>query len=77
MKVKLSNLFTVFIGRTESVNIEKSQHKLEIFTIGQESPILKVLGIRNILSLRDLLNDAYPVAEYQKGLKSKKELGKL
>jgi hypothetical protein len=58
------NVLSKCFGKSENVTVEKSQNQLEFYTASQASPLFKTSGIRNILAIRDLLNDAYPVEMY-------------
>lgn len=51
----------------ETAIIEKKVDKLEVYKPGAAFPNLRVIGMFDILALRDLLNDAYPVSMYRKG----------
>lgn len=59
------NIFSVCFGKTETAVLDKSQNLLEIHTVSEDKPVFIASGTKNMLKLRDILNDAYPVEVYQ------------
>lgn len=60
----LSNVLSVQLGSSETAILDKQNHKLQIYDKSGNIPILKLYRIVDLVVLRDLLNDAYPVDMY-------------
>ena len=57
------NILSAKVGK-ETAIIDKKADKLEVYKKEAAFPDLRVRGLFDILALRDLINDAYPVSEY-------------
>lgn len=53
---------TIKLESEDVVFVENELHALIVYKLDGEDPSLKVTGLKNILAIRDLLNDAYPVS---------------
>ena len=59
----MMNVYSAKVGK-ETAIIDKKAHKLEVYKPETAFPELRVRGLFDILVLRDLILDAYPVSEY-------------
>lgn len=51
---------TIKLETEDVVFVENELHALLVYKLDGEDPSLKVTGLKNILAIRDLLNEAYP-----------------
>lgn len=58
---------TIKLESEDVVFVENELHALIVYKLDGEDPSLKVTGLKNILAIRDLLNDAYPVSNCKGG----------
>lgn len=58
---------TIKLESEDVVFVENELHALLVYKLDGEDPSLKVTGLKNILAIRDLLNDAYPVSTCKGG----------
>ncbi|MNC25016.1 hypothetical protein D3C75_730910 [compost metagenome] len=58
---------TIKLTSEDIVFVENEQHALLVYKMDGEEPSLRVVGEKNILAIRDLLNEAYPVSNTKGG----------
>lgn len=58
---------TIKLETDDVVFVENELHALLVYKLDGEDPSLKVTGLKNILAIRDLLNEAYPATSCKGG----------
>ncbi|MNN82453.1 hypothetical protein D3C81_1993910 [compost metagenome] len=62
--MKLQQALSVELKSGEIAIVDKGCNNFQIYNRGGQAPAAKLKSLFDIITLRDLLNDAYPVEDY-------------
>ncbi|WP_433943504.1 hypothetical protein [Paenibacillus sp. SN-8-1] len=62
--MKRQHALSVELKSGEIAIVDKGRKSFQIYNRGEQAPAAKLKSLFDIITLRDLLNDAYPVEDY-------------